>query len=179
MKKSSLLFVIFFLFSSTVFAQNFGANSGTIIQKIATGNGPLTRAEYDEFWQAIGITNRTDKQRMVTSMRAGFLLTQEYQKEVWICIEQSWISRSPSKCEKAQKKMNAMKASLNEDQKIAVNSLEESSNRMIQAAARREDFRISSDAAPIKLSVENARLIRQNLEKMLVRLEAALRVDFN
>jgi len=175
MKKISLFFTILFFCGADVFAQT---NVATVIQQIATGKGEVTKAEYERFWQSIGVTSRAEKAKMVESMRSGFLLTQEYQKEVWVCVERAWNTRSAVKCEKAQKKMEAMKKEMNKDQISVVENLNQNSQRMIQAAAKHEDFQIASGATPIKLNVENIRAIRESLERMLKRLEQVLRVDY-
>jgi len=176
MKKFSLLFTLLFFVCADVFAQQ---NVAVVIQKITNGKGQVTKAEYDEFWQSIGVTKRADKAKMIDSMRSGFLLTQEYQKEIWVCVEQSWNSRIAVKCEKAQKKMDVMKAAMNKDQIEVIEKMDQNSKRMIQSASKHEDFKIAEGAAPLKLDVQNIRVIRENLERMLKRLEQVLRADYN
>jgi hypothetical protein len=178
MKKISFFFVIFLFFIPQVFAQELGANPAIIIQQIASGTGPITRAEYDQFWKTLGITSRSDKERTINALRSGFILTQEYQKEVWTCVEKAWISRTASKCEKAQKKLDLMKATMNDEQKDALRKMDENSQRMIQTAAKREDFKITPEAAALQLNVDNIKSIRESLEKMLKRIEQVLRADY-
>ncbi len=178
MKKFSLLFAIFLFFSPKIFAQNLTTNPGIIIQQIAAGTGALSKAEYDQFWQTLGISSRADKERMIGLLRSGFLLMQEYQKEIWSCVETSWISRATVRCDRARQKFNLMNATMNEEQKLALKKMDENSQRMILAAAKREDFEISKDAVPLKFSIENIKAIRGNLEKMLKRITQVLRVEY-
>lgn len=178
MKKPFLLFVIFCFFAADVLAQNFAANPTAVIQQIALGNGPVTKEEYDKFWQTVGVTSKADRQKMIQSMRAGFLLAQEYQKEVWTCIEKSWTTRIAAKCEKADQKLAVMKAAMNNEQVDVVKKMDETSRRMMQAAAKHEDFKISDSATPLKLDLQNIRLIKQNLERMLDRLNQVLRAEY-
>lgn len=178
MRKFSLLLTIFLFLNSEVFAQELAASPALIIQQIASRAGPVTREEYDQFWKTLDATSRADKERVINLLRSGFLLTQEYQKEVWICVENSWNSRAPFNCDKSQKKLDAMKKIMNEEQIAALKKMDENSQRMIQAAAKREEFKITAEATPLKLTVENIRAMRESLEKILKRIDRVLRVDY-
>ncbi len=188
MKKFSFFFFILLLIATKSFAlddvigqilsKGGAQNPAVLIQQIASGSGPITRSDYDRFWQALGINSRSDKERMTNSLRASFLLTQEYQKEVWVCVENAWLSRVAVRCEKAQKKLDLMKATMNDEQKNIIKKLDDNFRRMIESASKREDFKITEDAAPLKLSVENIKVIRENLEKMLQRIDRILRAEY-
>lgn len=178
MKIKSLFLLVALIFCTPAFAQNLNANPSAIMQQIASGSGPLTKAEYEKFWQTVGATSRADKERMIVAMKEGFILTQEYQREIWLCVEQSWISRNVAKCEKAQQKLAVMQRIMNDDQKAVIKKMDDNSKRLIQAAAKREDFKIAENAAPLKFSIENIRAIRENLERMLKRFEQVLRIEY-
>lgn len=178
MKK--LLFLVLILT-----AQSFAAQGGTspadvtlVIQEIASGSGPITKVEYDKFWQQMGITSREAKEVVIDNMRQNFLMTQEYQKEIWSCAEQAWISRVVPKCERAAAKISGLKMVMKQNgQEGALSPIEQNSKNLLEAAAKRQPMKGAS-GVEVPLSLESIRAGKLATDTMLSRFERVLRVQF-
>lgn len=180
MKLLKIFLFVFLASSSNLAAQGFDQNGvNTVIQEIASGTGPITKAEYEKFWSQIGITNRADKEKVITMMRKNFLMTQEYQQEIWKCAEEAWMKQKIPNCEKAKSKFEIMRAEMKKlNQEKMLKPIEDVSTNLLQAASKHEVVKNSSGGAPMPLTLEMIQATRKNMESMLKRFEQVLRVTY-
>jgi hypothetical protein len=174
-----LRFVIFLLLSNIAQAQE-GIDAGalnSVVQEIVTGSGPVTKQEYDKFWAQFGANTTEDRSRLIGLMKQRFMLTQEYQREVWICAEQAWNLRSVPRCEKAQNKLNLLKNEMKDNQ-AAVSPLEDYSTKLLKAAASHGSIQNPNGNGDVPVSLEMIKTTRSGLDKMLSRLSQVMRPNY-
>ncbi|MBU6140476.1 MAG: hypothetical protein KGP29_02825 [Proteobacteria bacterium] len=178
MKIFQILFLVFL--STAAAAQGIDQIAlNSVVQQIATGSGPVTKAEYDKFWQQLGVNRSEDKAKMIGVMKQRFVLAQEYQREVWICAEQAWNSHVVPRCENAQSKLGSLKADLEKtDSSGALSPLEDYSNNLLEAAAKRGSIQNPNGAGQVNVSLEMIKSTREGLDKMLVRFSQVLRPNY-
>ncbi len=178
MKIFQILFLVFL--STAAAAQGVDQLAlNSVVQQIATGSGPVTKAEYDKFWQQLGVNRSEDKAQMISVMKQRFVLAQEYQREVWICAEQAWNSRSAPRCEKAQSKLELLKADLQKSDSVgALSPLEDYSNNLLIAAAKHGSIQNPNGAGEVAVSLEMIKSTREGLDRMLVRFSQVLRPNY-
>ncbi len=174
-----LRFVIFLLLSNIAQAQE-GIDAGalnSVVQEIVTGSGPVTKQEYDKFWAQFGANTTEDRSRLIGLMKQRFMLTQEYQREVWICAEKAWNLRSVPGCEKAQNKLNLLKNEMKDNQ-AAVSPLEDYSANLLKAAASHGSIQNPNGNGDVPVSLEMIKTTRSGLDKMLSRLSQVMRPNY-
>lgn len=186
MKKIFLTFLFLFSasnsFSQTAKTPANASNPSAIvaiIQQIATGQGKITKAEYDNFWQQLGITTRAEKSIVIKDMRSNFLLMQNYQKEIWKCAEQSWKVRKVAKCPAADARLAQVKVEMKKiNQEHVLKDIEKNSNNLLQSAAKRESVRNTNNNVDFSLSLETIKATEERMERMLKRFETVLREEY-
>jgi hypothetical protein len=181
MKNSSLVILfIVFLFSFNAKAQQFNPNvSGAAFADLYLGNGEVTKEQYDDFWNGVGVKSRQEKEIVVTSMRNNFLLIQEHQIEVWACAQKAWESRKVPKCSNLEKKFKLLSASMNKSgQKDSITKIKDSSKSIIKTAATRGIYKLDG-GAEMRMSLELIKNTRSNLGKLFSRFDKVLRMDYN
>lgn len=177
MKK--ILTLLLVIFSTNSFAQQLDQKSiNSVVQEIVTGNGPVTKAEYDKFWQQFGATNAQERTQFINIMKQRFVLTQEYQREVWICAEQAWNSKAVPTCTKAQNKLNLLKNEMGNDHASAISPLEDYSNNLLKAAASRGSIQNPNGQGQIEVNLAMIKSTREGLDRMLSRLSQVMRPNF-
>lgn len=177
MKFLRILFLFSFLFSTNVFAQDVGS----IIKAITMGEGPLTKQEYDAFWAGLSATDAVARSQVIRVLKGKLVLTQEYQREIWICAEQAWNRRSVPRCEKARNKFSYLRTEMMKEGKSAISSIkpmEEYSDSILKAAATRGTIKNETTGEDVPLTLEKIKNTRDGLDKMLSRFSQVLRPNF-
>lgn len=156
-----------------------GTNINGVIQEIALGNGPITKAEYDKFWKELGMTKPEEKQVVIAAMRKNLMMSQEYQKEIWKCAEQAWLSRAVPKCPAAKAKFDLMKAEMQKvNQEEALKTIQENSDNLLKSAAAHTSVKGSKTSPSLPLNLETIQATEKSMDRMLSRFEQVLRVQY-
>lgn len=178
MKLFQILFLVFL--STNAAAQDFNQTAlNSVIQQIVMGSGPVSRSEYDKFWQQFGITKAEDKAQLIDAMKQRFVLAQEYQREIWLCAEQAWNSRSVPPCIKAQNKLSLLRTEMKKsDSESMLSPMSDYSDKLLNAAANRTSIQNSNGTGEVPVTLEMIKSTRDGLDKMLVRLGQVLRPNY-
>jgi hypothetical protein len=179
MKFFQILFLVFL--SANAEAQDAAGQLALnlVVQEISTGTGPVSKTEYDKFWQQLGVTKSDEKAQMIDVMKKRFVLAQEYQREVWICAEQAWNSRVVPRCEKAQTKLNLLKTEMQKSDSVsALSPLEDYSINLLGAAAKHTSIQNPNGSGEVPVTLEMIKSTREGLDKMLVRFSQVLRANY-
>lgn len=178
MKKLFCIFIFFFA-AQNLAAQSFDSNiMSKMISQIAVGKGKVTKAEYDGFWQSIGITEIEQKKSVIDMMRRNFIMMQSYQSEVWKCAEQAWISQTMPQCNAAKLKIKEIKVEMEKvGQGEVIKKIEANTNNLLTSASKRQVTQ-GPEGTGVPLTLENIRTTRKNMDDMLARFEQVLRVKY-
>lgn len=172
------LFIVLLLTNSAYAQEGIDVNGlNSVVQEIVTGSGPVTKQEYDKFWSQFGASTTEDRSRLIGLMKQRFMLTQEYQREVWICAEKAWNLGSVPSCEKAQNKLNLLKNEMKDNQS-AVSPLEDYSTKLLKAAASRGSIQNPNGNGEVPVNLEMIKSTRSGLDKMLNRLSQVMRPNY-
>ena len=179
MKFLKIIFIL--LLSTNAFADQ-GVDQvalNSLVQEIATGTGPVTKAQYDKFWQQLGVTKSESKAQMIDVMKTRFVLAQEYQREVWNCAEQAWNSRSIPICPSAQNKLSALRAEMKKtESESMLNPMSDYSDNLLKAAANHGSIQNPNGEGQVQVTLEMIRSTRTGLDQMLNRFSQVLKVNY-
>ena len=149
------------------------------------GEGEVSLAEYDKFWQAAGVKNSAEKKAAIALIGNDFLVFSEFNKALLDCAEIAWLQRQEIKCDKAREiarlvsKNYSNKATDLQDKLAAqkVLGLDNEISAVIRAAAARgvslsekPQYRISS--------LEEIRKDKIALIRVITRTRAFLKIEF-
>ena len=178
MKIFQILFLVFL--SANAAAQDINTSAlNSVVQQIVTGSGPVSREEYNKFWQQFGLTKAEDKAQLIDVMKQRFVLAQEYQREVWLCAEQAWNSRAIPRCERVENKLNLLRAEIKKrDSEFALTPMTDYSDKLLNAAAKRTSIQNPNGDGEVQVTLEMIKSTRDGLDKMLVRLSQVLRPNY-
>ncbi len=177
MKK--ILTLILVVFSTNLFAQQLDQKSiNSVVQEIVMGEGPVTKAEYEKFWQPFGANNAQQRAQFINIMRQRFVLTQEYQREVWLCAEKAWNLKAVPPCTKAQNKLSVLKNEVGADYASAISPLEDYSTNLLKAAAAHKAIQNPNGQGQVEVNLAMIKSTREGLDRMLSRLSQVMRPEF-
>jgi len=92
-KKISFFFILFFVFSKNLCAENtIGEDVAQKLMNIANSSQPISKKEYNNFWNSTGIKSREQKLNFILTLNQLILPIQKYNLILWDCAEKSWIS---------------------------------------------------------------------------------------
>jgi hypothetical protein len=167
------------LLASAANSQQITADSSAAIQKIVMGSGPITKEEYDGFWNGLGATQEKDKERIISTMKESFFTIQKYQQEVWECAEKSWVDGKVEKCAKAKATLAKIKRVKSEQQTVMIKNLEKNMDNLLKASAARGEYSLEENpSVKMVLTLELIRATKASIDKMLKRFEQVLRVKY-
>jgi len=149
-----------------------------MIQKIVMGKGPVTKEEYDGFWNGFGIKNESEKKRIIDAMRDNFVTMQQYQQEVWSCAETAWVSRQVPQCKNAKNLIAKIKNKQSKSQGKMIQAMEKNTDNLLRASANRTEFKPEGALVGLPLTIENIRSTKININAILQRFEQVLRVRY-
>ncbi len=187
MKIFYLIIITFFLTSSSAFAQYkemLKNNQNAIgmqnaLQELLMKQGEITRQDYDNFWNKIGINSRQEKERAIASIKKNFVLIQEYNREMWNCAETAWYSSKVPPCPKAQEKLSLLKKDAKMTEQFELfKIIEENFTNIIYASANKGDIKGKDGVNFGKISLEIIKTSRDNIEKILNRFNKILVTEF-
>lgn len=170
-------FLAVFLFCCSANAQQITGDTTAAIQNIVMGTGQVTKAEYDAFWNALGVKTEVEKAKAINSMKDNFITMQSYQKEMWNCAERSWVSRKKESCQTAKNIIAKMKSKNIKQQQEMISNLEKTMDNLLEAAAKRGAYSLDG-TNQITLTLEFIRSTKTSVTKMLERFEQVLTVKY-
>lgn len=148
------------------------------MRKIATGHGKITKAEYDAFWGDLGLTTTAQKSQVIGVMRQNFLAVQDYQKELWKCAKQAWITQKVPACERAQAKLVTIRKNMKDSgQSPMLQSMETQGEEVLNAAAKRSTIK-AGNGFDLQLSLEVIEDTSRTVEQVFSRFDQVLSVEY-
>lgn len=100
-KNISFFFILFFVFSKNLCAENtIGEDVAQKLMNIANSSQPISKKDYNNFWNSTGIKSREQKLNFILTLNQLILPIQKYNLILWDCAEKSWISQKVENCEK-------------------------------------------------------------------------------
>ncbi|MBU6338526.1 MAG: hypothetical protein KGQ36_00920 [Rickettsiales bacterium] len=179
MKKFFFAALCFFILADNVFAnQPDQASVNQALANLLSAEGKVTKAQYDEFWQQVGVKNNKDKEQVIFFMKDNFLLMQDYQKETWQCAEDSWKAGKVTECSNMKKKLDLLQASFKKiGQESAITQVKEASDYIVKAAAKHGQLELPG-APKTQMSLELIQKTKANLNKIFEKFSAILRVNY-
>jgi hypothetical protein len=176
MKHLTKIFLVFFLLFGV--GSNALADSSAVIQKIIGGKGAITRGEYDDFWNGLGVANDEQKASVIAVMKGDFVAMQKYHGEVWGCAEKAWIEQKMPKCQKAKDIIAELRSTRPEGEDQMSLSLEEGMKNLLTAAANRGEYKMSISPTGVGLSLERIRAAKAGIVRVLARFGQVLRMKY-
>ncbi len=174
----TLLVCGLFLLSANAWAQSFSSSQTdpALASLSASDSGKITKQEYDNFWgyfyAALSATSRAG---LIAPLKQQLVTEKECEKELWICAEQAWNSRSVPRCEKGRNKLGLVRANmLGDGNKAQLKVTEDRFDNVLKASARRES--LDSTEGPITL--EKIKSSQVESDKLLNKLSQVLKVDY-
>lgn len=181
-KFMKILRIIFLIFLSSAAYAEQGTEQlalNSVIQEIVTGSGPITKVQYDKFWQQLGVTKPDQRAQMIEMMKSRFVLAQEYQREIWACAEQAWNSRAIPQCIGAQNKLNLLREEMKKtESESMLKPMTDYSDNLIKAAATRGAIQNPNGGGQIPVTLEMIQSTKKGLDNMLSRFAQVLKINF-
>lgn len=155
------------------------------VKQLVMGDGDVSLAEYNRFWQAIGVKNLNEKKAAIAKISEDFLVFGEFNKALLDCAEIAWLQRQEIKCNRAleitQSVAKNYKTQFEDERGRAllerVRNLESGVSAVMRSAAARgvslnenPEYQISS--------LEEIRKDRLVLSRVIARTKAFLQVEF-
>ena len=193
MKKNNFLILILALFTLSIkfcYAQKQSynppktldqQNSGIqgALQEIMLKQTKITRKDYDNFWQKVGINSPQEKEMAIASIKKNFITMQEYNREIWNCAEQAWYKSQVIKCSKADAIMNKFKEdNAMKDQGDLIKLIESSYQNIITAAATKQELTGKDGTKMGKLDLATIQASRKTVDDSLKKFDRILAVNF-
>jgi hypothetical protein len=179
MKIFSILFVIFFATSASAQQASDQVALNSVMQEIVTGSGPITKAQYDKFWEQLGVTKADQKAQTIELMKRRFLLAQEYQREIWVCAEQAWNLRAVPQCVGLQNKLNLLRQEMGKNEsELTLKPMTDYSDNLIKAAATRGSIQSPNGAGQVPVTLEMIQSTKKGLDQMLNRFAQVLKINY-
>lgn len=187
MKIFRLIIILFFLSNSNAFAQYkelLKSNQNALgmqnaLQELMLKQGNVTRQDYDNFWNKLGINSRQEKEMTINSIKKNFLLIQEYNREMWSCAQTAWYTSKIPDCPKAQERLTTLKKnSKMKEQAELFKIIEENFDNILKASANKTEIKGKNGANYGKISLEIIISSKDNIDKILNRFNQVLVTDF-
>jgi hypothetical protein len=178
--KNNLIKFIFLIFlSSSIHAQINRNTVDVAISKVMSGQGVVSQAEYNEFWNTFNLSNK-EKQEAINLLKSNFLDMLQFQKYIWKCTETAWKTKITPSCNNAFSLMNKIKENMSKGgaDVTAMVHAEENSRRLLTAAASHGEVISSSNNQTIKLSLDLITQTSASLDGQFNRLNQVLRVKY-
>lgn len=179
MKRFFFVVFCFFIFTSKVFANQ--PDQVAVSQALASlysSEGKVTKEQYNEFWQKVGVKNRQEKEKVVSFMKDNFLSVQDYQRETWKCAEESWKAKKILQCVNMKNKLDIVQNSFKKlGQESSLDQIKEASNSVLKAAASHGEIEFPN-SQKVQISLELIQKTRANLDKIFEKFNVILRVEY-
>ena len=182
----TLLTIIFIITTSkNILAQNdsdIGSKVADNVADIMRSNKPVTKKDYDKFWNLMGVKSKEQKLNLISIMRPSFVDVQDFNTLLWSCAEKSWIAKQQIKCDNLFKKFDDIKnnfLTMNDNQKVK--AMEKNFKYIIIAAANRgvipPEYQNDMDF-PSNLTLDKIKSAARESQIMLLRANALLQIEF-
>jgi len=179
MKIFSIIFVIFLANSANAQQAPDQLALNSVVQEIVTGTAPITKAQYDKFWEQLGATKADQRAQTIEVMKQRFVLAQEYQREIWACAEQAWNSRAIPQCVGAQNKLNLLREEMKKtDSESMLKPMTDYSDNLIKAAATRGAIQGPNGVGQAPVTLEMIQSTKKGLDQMLNRFAQVLKINY-
>lgn len=160
----SILALISFSQASDVYSQSVREQSEAAIGYLLAGDKKLTKNEYEYFWKMLPPMSNSEKDKLIAFLKPEIADGLEYQKNLWVCVRDAWITQRTPECKSAFKifeKMVSRSKSLGRSTEPMMDSLE-NSKRLLTAAASRNSMK-SYNGQEVYLSLD---VINQTISKL-------------
>ena len=186
MNLKTLLTIIFVIvISKNLQAQNdsdIGSKVADNVANIMRSKKPVTKKDYDKFWNLMGVKSKEQKLSLISIMRPSFVDVQDFNALLWSCAEKSWIEKQQVKCDNLYNKFEYLKKTLStipNDQKIK--DMEKNFKYIIIAAANQgkipPEYQNDMDF-PDDLTLDKIKSAARESQIMLLRANALLQLEF-
>ena len=179
MKLLTKFLILFFLNFATANAQEIFNNATfEAIKKIVIGTGPVTKQEYNQFWKDLGVTNQSQKRKIIDKIKGSFFSMQQFQNAMWLCAEKSWIKEKVQNCTSAKRILTQIRSRKSAKQAQLASQMQASMEGLTSAAAKREKYQIPGTNDSIQLSLEGIKSNRHAIQNVLNRFSQVLRLRY-
>lgn len=153
--KVCFIAILFFSFINIAYAESNRLRTEAAIGFLMSGEQKLTKSEYDTFWKMMPPISAAEKSRFIEFIKPDLVDGLEYQRNLWICAKEAWITKRTPNCESAFKVFDRMlKKTKSQGLSVApmMDSLE-NSKRLLSASASRSVLK-GYDGKEVSLSLD-------------------------
>jgi hypothetical protein len=172
------LFLLFFL--NLAHAQNnqYADIVANKLMKIATSDKPITKNDYDDFWNSTGIKSRDQKISLIAKLKDNYGIIQQYNNILWQCSERSWIDAKIIDCQKINSNYQNIRNQLFKllgDEEFK--KIDDNFNNIINISAKRGG-KISNTSSDQPITLDKIQYAKKLSQLMLERVEKILQIDY-
>ena len=173
--------ILNFLPTNNFFAQNTVGNEvAQNLMKIANSSKPISKSEYNDFWNSTGIKSREQKLNFILALNQLILPIQKYNIILWDCAEKSWQIQMPENCENTYVNLPKIKKQL--IQQIGeenFKNIDDSFKKVINSSAKRKgNPGDKNDIIDSEISLEKIRNAKLKSIQTLDRIDIILQPDY-
>lgn len=175
------LTLLFVVFSKSVFAQQYYFDEGsrnTAVNKLVEVSGPVTKKEYDSFWEILSITDKNRDSAAIARIKNEALLKYQYEKEVWVCVEKAWSSKKYSPCRNANNSLGLLRAAKMRANDLAgIKSTESETKALLESAAAHGKIKDSA-GSDVDLTLDVIKVKKAEIDNAIARLNRVLQMRY-
>lgn len=176
-----LIFIVNFLPIENLPAQNtIGNEVAQNLMKIANSPKPISKKDYNDFWNSTGIKSREQKLNFILTLNQLILPIQKYNIILWDCAEKSWQSQKPENCEKTFSNLPKIKKQL--IQQVGeenFKNIDDNFKKVINSSAKRKgNPNNEKDISDSEISLDKIRNAKLKSIQTLDRIDIILQPDY-
>lgn len=175
-----LLLVNFLLTKNLLANDTIGNEVASNLMKIANSSKPISKKEYNDFWNSTGIKSREQKLNFILSLNQLILPIQKYNLILWDCAEKSWLNQKPENCEKSFPELPKIKSQLTKQiGEDNFKNIDVNFKKVIKSSANRKgNPNDQNDISDNEISLEKIKSAKIKSMETLNRIDILLQPDY-
>lgn len=152
---------------------------GNALREVIGGTGPITREEYDHFWNRVTLKGTVGKKQVIDFFSDIMVDMLAYQNEIWRCAFIAWNTRTIVDCLEAREIYERIKAT-EAKHGGEINQMDvsqENTRRLIIASANHGILKFV-DGREFEISAKIIAQTKSGLKEKVDRLKQILRVKY-